>query len=180
MVEDKLLMWKFKRGSRDALCRIYEKYEGYLLTLATALLNDAHTAEDIVHDFFVSFAQSPEKLNLDGNLKGYLATCVANYARDKIRARQRRPVDVPGAEIVPSSERGPELSAVCNEELQQLSRAIAQLPYEQREVVVLHLQGGMKFRQIANVQDVSVNTVQSRYRYGLCKLRSLLDDRMTK
>jgi DNA-directed RNA polymerase specialized sigma24 family protein len=53
MIEDKLLMWKFKRGSRDALQRIYEKYVGYLVTLATALLNDVNTAEDIVHDFFV-------------------------------------------------------------------------------------------------------------------------------
>jgi RNA polymerase sigma factor (sigma-70 family) len=178
MIEDKLLMWKFKRGNRDALCRIYEKYEGYLLTLATALLNDVHTAEDIVHDFFVSFAQSPEKLRLDGNLRGYLATCVANNARDKMRARQ--PVHMSGVEIVPSSERGPELSAVCNEELRRLSCAIAQLPYEQREAIILHLRGGMKFKQIAKSQGVSINTVQSRYRYGLSKLRSLLNDVVAK
>ena len=78
MIEDKLLKWKFKRGSREALQKIYEKYEGYLLTLATALLNDVNTAEDVVHDVFVSFAQSAEKLRLEGSLKGYLATCVVN------------------------------------------------------------------------------------------------------
>ena len=41
------------------------------------------------------------------------------------------------------------------------------------------LQAGMKFREIADAQDVSVNTIQSRYRYGLEKLRSLLDGKVT-
>ncbi|UCE48345.1 MAG: hypothetical protein JSW47_22445, partial [Phycisphaerales bacterium] len=76
MVEDRILIWRFKRGSREALQRIYEKYVVYLVTLATALLNDVGTAEDIVHDVFVSFAQSAERLRLEGSLKAYLATCV--------------------------------------------------------------------------------------------------------
>jgi DNA-directed RNA polymerase specialized sigma24 family protein len=46
MVEDKLLIWKFKLGNRDALRRIYEKYKNDLLKLAVALLNDVNTAED--------------------------------------------------------------------------------------------------------------------------------------
>ncbi|MHC4095792.1 MAG: RNA polymerase sigma factor [Planctomycetota bacterium] len=180
MIEDKLLMWKFKRGSRDALQRIYEKYVGYLVTLATALLNDLNTAEDIVHDFFVSFAQSSEKLRLDGSLRGYLATCVANRARDKMRTRRRQPLALDEANSICSNARGAELSAVCSEELQQLSCAIAQLPYEQREIIILHLQGGMMFSHIARSQGISVNTIRSRYRYGLDKLRSLLNSEVTK
>ena len=58
----------------------------------------------------------------------------------------------------------------------RIEQAMAQLPYPQREVIILHLQGGMRFRVIAESQSVSVNTVQSRYRYGLDKLRSLLKD----
>ncbi|MHC4159364.1 MAG: RNA polymerase sigma factor [Planctomycetota bacterium] len=180
MIQDKLLIWKFKRGSTDALARIYEKYGSYLLTLATALLNDANTAEDIVHDFFVAFAQSAEEIKLDGSLKAFLATCVANRARDKIRAGKRQPTALDEANSICSKASGPELSAVCAEELQQLSCAVAELPYEQREVIIMHLKGGMKFRQIAKLQDISVNTVQSRYRYGLDKLRSLLNSEMKK
>ena len=56
---------------------------------------------------------------------------------------------------------------------------MAQLPYDQREAVILHLQAGMKFREIANSQNVSINTIQSRYRYGLERLRSLLDGKVT-
>ncbi len=96
MIEDRLLIWKFKHGSKDALRRIYEKYSGFLLTLATALLNDANKAEDVVHDFFVSFAQSGEKLRLNGSFKWYLATCVMNRARDKMRARKLQTIGLDG------------------------------------------------------------------------------------
>ncbi len=178
MVEDRLLIWRFKRGSRDALQRIYEKHVAYLVTLATALLNDVSAAEDIVHDVFVSFAQSAERLRLEGSLKAYLATCVVNRVRDRIRTRRRQPAALDEAQSICSTMSGPDLSAACSEELQQLSHAIAQLPYEQKEVVMLHVHGGMMFKQIAKSQRVSVNTVQSRYRYALDKLRSLLNGEM--
>ncbi|MHC4540541.1 MAG: RNA polymerase sigma factor [Planctomycetota bacterium] len=58
MVEEKLLIWRFRRGSREALQHIYEKYRNDLLKLAVVLLNDADTAEDVVHDVFINFAQS--------------------------------------------------------------------------------------------------------------------------
>ena len=175
MIEDRLLIYKFKRGSRSALQRIYEKYRGYLLTLATALLNDVNSAEDCLHDFFVSFSQSAESLRLDGSLKWYLATCVANRARDRIRAGNRQAVNIDCAESICTDAKTPESAAICNEELQLLNSAFDEIPYEQREVVILHARGQMKFRAIAKVQSVSIKTVQSRYRYGLDKLRVILD-----
>ena len=63
----------------------------------------------------------------------------------------------------------------ANEELTRLSEALAQLPAEQREVIVLHFHGQMRFRAIAEWQNASVNTVKGRYRYGIQRLRSLLE-----
>jgi RNA polymerase sigma factor (sigma-70 family) len=74
-----------------------------------------------------------------------------------------------------SDTKTPESSAICNEELQLLNSALDEIPYEQREVVVLHARGQMRFRAIAKLQSVSIKTVQSRYRYGLDKLRVILD-----
>jgi len=180
MIEDRLLIWKFKCGSQEALRRIYEKYDAYLISLATALLNDFHCAEDVVHDFFVSFAQSAGKLKVDGNLKSYLATCVANLARDRIRKRQRTPISLDEDDPVDSTTIEPDVLAVHDEEMQQLNRAMAQIPYEQREVIVLHLQGRMRFTQIAVLRSISVNTIRSQYRYGLNKLRSLLNSEVAE
>jgi RNA polymerase sigma-70 factor (ECF subfamily) len=74
----------------------------------------------------------------------------------------------------------PEKAASEKESESLLRNAIAQLPYEQREVVVLHIRGGLTFRQIAAMQDVSINTVQGRYRYGLDKLRTMLNGQVSE
>jgi len=180
MLEDKLLVLKCKRGSKDAMRRIYEKYKDYLLTLARALLNDKAAAEDVVHDVFVCFAQSVEKFQLTGSLKGYLAICVRNLVIDTIRLRKQEVKNLYSADVDGSDSDDPEEHVIEREELTRLRQAISQLPYEQREVVVLHLKGGMKFRELADLQGVSISTIHGRYRYGLNKLRFLLDSEFTK
>ena len=180
MLEDKLLLWKFKRGSSQALEQIYDKYETYLITVATGLLNNRHAAEDVLHDFFVSFVQSADRVKLSGNLKAYLATCVANLARNKIKRRQIEPAALNDDIEIESVALEPESLAVKQEEASLVNHAMSQLPYEQREVIVLHLQGNMKFTQIAKLRGTSVNTIRSRYRYGLDKLKSLLNSEVIK
>ena len=180
MIEDEMLKWRFRRGSKDALRRIYEKNLNRLLTLAMALLNDTGAAEDAVHDVFVSFAESAGDFKLAGNLKSYLTTCVVNRARDRIRANRRRPARLDGTESVSSDSHEPDHSIICSEESQRLNQAIAQLPHEQRQVIILRLKGEMRFREIAKLQGASVNTIQGRYRYGLNKLRSILNGEVEK
>jgi RNA polymerase sigma-70 factor (ECF subfamily) len=176
MIEDKLLIWRIKHGSNDALGRLYKKYKDNLLRLAFGLLNDRAAAEDIVHDCFVSIAQSPEKLKLSGNFKSYLATCVVNRLRNANKSRQRWKVaGLDEAETAMSNLTRPEQWIIDSEQLKLLNNTMAQLPNQQREVIILHAQGEMKFKAIAELQGVSINTVQSRYRYGLDKLRSILN-----
>lgn len=171
----------FNCGNRDVLRCIYEKYKDDLVTLAAALLADVNSAEDAVHDVFVSFIKSADKFRLTGNLKGYLATCVANNARNRNKAGQRqRSISLDEAEHFLSDSKRPESSVIFGEELRQLSWALAQLPYEQREVLILRMYSGMKFKAIAAQQDVSINTTQGRYRYALDKLRSLLNGEVKK
>jgi RNA polymerase sigma-70 factor (ECF subfamily) len=156
------------------MCRIYHKYKDYLLTLATGLLHERADAEDVVQDVFVAFARSAGQFRLTGSLKGYLATCVRNLALDRIRATARR---AEGAgPVAPSTEsRSPEKSAIESEELARLREAMSRIPYEQRETIVLHVKGGLRFREIARLQGVPLSTSHARYRYGIDKLRSLLN-----
>ena len=180
MIDEKILVWRFNRGSKDALRRIYEKYKDDLLGLAVSLLRDRSLAEDVVHDVFVSFAAAAGTFHLSGTLKGYLSTCVANRARDRNRLRLGRDGGLDVAEAADSSSAGPMEYAVGCEEAGRLRDLLARLPYEQREVIVLHLHHEMRFRQIAEALGVSINTVQSRYRYGLDKLRSILNRGVTR
>ncbi|MHC4745084.1 MAG: RNA polymerase sigma factor [Planctomycetota bacterium] len=176
MIEDRLLIYKLKSGESDALRRTYEKYKDSLLRLACSLLSDTSAAEDVVHDCFIALARSTDRLRLSGSLKGYLMRSVINRVRNRFKAKAYQAatalheVELPAAELS-----RPEQWIVRGEQMEQLNAALGRLPYEQREVVTLHLQGEMRFRAIAKSQGVSINTVQSRYRYGIDKLRSLLN-----
>jgi RNA polymerase sigma-70 factor (ECF subfamily) len=180
MLREMQLVWRFNRGHTDALREIYEQHKHDLVTLATTLLIDKSEAEDVVHDVFVGFTQTGGRFRLTGSLKGFLCTCVANRARNRNKSKRKQDsgeatVAEPAA---PDNER-PDLAAMFGEELRHVGGALAELPYEQREVVVLRLRGGMRFRAIARVQGVSTNTVQGRYRYGLDKLKTLLDGQIS-
>ena len=177
--EDKKLVFKFNHGSNDALQRIYEKFKDDLLGLAITLLWDRSLADDVVHDVFVSFARTAGRFRLSGTLKGYLSTCVANNARDKNRLRSRRNLGLYAAEPQACDANAPIDWVVGQEQARQVQDSLQRLPYEQREIIVLHLQQDMRFREIAQLLGVSINTVQSRYRYGMEKLNSLLTPMVT-
>jgi RNA polymerase sigma-70 factor (ECF subfamily) len=176
MLEDRYLILRFNRGDRSVLHRLYDKYKDDLVSLAAALLLDVSLAQDVVHDVFIAFLDSAERFRLTGSLKGYLATCVANRARNVNKAAWRRHGtaldDVPemACDAPP-----PEQAAIFGEQLRQLAAALQQLPYEQREVLLLRSHSGMRFAAIAKAQGVSINTVQGRYRYAVSKVRSILD-----
>jgi len=181
MLEEKLLIWKFNRGSNEVLTTIYERYKHDLVTLATALLSDVSAAEDVVHDVFVSFIKSCGKFRLTGSLRGYLATCVANSARNKNRAIQKhRNLNAEKIDADLPELPDPETCAISTEEERRLLCALQQLPYEQREALILHIYSRMKFKTIAEHQDVSINTALGRYRYALDKLRLLLNGEVKK
>ena len=180
MLEDRLLILKCKRGSRTAFQRIYEKYESDLRTLAANLLDDKAAAEDIVHDVFVSLLLVVEEFELRSSLAGYLKTCVANRARNYAKKKQNQTVTVNEAEQLISKDNEPVQLVIQSEELRKLGFAMSRLPYEQREAVVLHLHGRMKFKTIAQLQKVSIKTAHSRYRTGLDGLKSILNGEVKK
>lgn len=179
MQEDRHLIGRLRQGDREALRHVYITYKDSLLTLAFSLLHDMNTAEDVLHDVFVSFAGCVGELELRTSLRQYLIGSVLNRVRDRFRREKTQAAR--GNDPAPTEETptGPEQTAALTEETQRLVAALTQLPLEQREVIVLRLNGGMKFRQIAEIQKTSIPTVQGRYRYGIDRLRVLMGVRMT-
>lgn len=172
MLEDRRLIWQLKTGREAGLVGVYRKYKLYLLKIAHGLLTDATVAEDVVQDVFLSLAESASRLRMDGHLKGYLVRSLINRVQNLQRRRHNRSgvttMDVPESR---ASDQRPDEWAIRDENMQRAHRALAQLPDEQRSVIVLHVFAGLKFREIADIEAVPLNTVQSRYRYGLEKLR---------
>ena len=177
MLEDKRLIRELKHGDKQALRMIYMEYKDNLLTIAAYLLHDTYAAEDVLHDVFVSFAGGVGGLELRGSLRSYLIASVVNRVRDRYRKKKHHVVELDEVGQITSDSDDPEQSAIFSEESQLLTDALAQLPLEQRETIILHLNAGMKFKEIAQMQDIPLSTVQGRYRYGLEKLRTILKER---
>lgn len=176
MLEDKILIWKSKGGDRQAFEVIYQKYLDHLLTIAVHLLRDPALAEDAVQEVFVKLIQSLDTFELRGSLKAFLSCCVANCCRDMLRSRKRRPaVHLDEDAAACDTQPAPLTVLIRSEQDQKLLAGLDTLPYEQREAVILRHHGQMRFRKIAQVQGASTKTVQSRYAYGMEKLRTLLN-----
>jgi RNA polymerase sigma-70 factor, ECF subfamily len=181
MFEEKILVWRASRGCSESMCRIYELHKDEMLAVANMLLGDIAAAEDVVHDVFVSFAKRVGELRLRGSLKSYLVVSVRNEVWDRKRRKSSREKSLEAVEgSVATDEEGPDVAAGRRETEARLEAAILTLPEEQREAIVLHHKGGLKFREIGEMQGVSLNTAQGRYRQGIAKLRSILDGEVTR
>ena len=176
MFEDQRLISGLCAGDKEALRRIYEKYIDDLLRVAVSLLSDIQSAEDCLHDVFVDFAGTVNGSMIHSNLKSYLISCVANRARDQLRSKARQSTFQPERLYSQSVSTSPAKQLIAAEESARVFEALVELPYQQREVFVLHIQGQMKFREIAGLLGLSINSVQSRYRYAIEKLQAILKE----
>ncbi len=159
----------------SAFLAIYERYKRDVLTLSAALLGRRDGAEDVLHDVFVSLAEGLRHRQPPKNLKGYLLTAAANRVRDRFRKAKREPGPLHEVAPLEASKPGNPATLVAeSERTERLWKCVLSLPGEQRDVVAFRIYGGLTFREVAERTSSSINTVQSRYRYGLEKLRQML------
>jgi len=149
---------------KDDARGLYERHGRALLAYACALLRDPSAAEDVLHQVFLNVLRG--RAAIDGDPVPYLFRAIRNTALNHIRG-QSREVELAGAGVWLESPDG------RTEESLALQSALATLPAEQREVVVLKIWGQLTFEEAAAVIGVSPNTAASRYRYGLEKLKEI-------
>lgn len=148
----------------DQVRRLYELHGRALLAYACTFLRDPSDAEDVVHQVFLRLLRGG--VTIASLSPGYLFRAVRNGALNDIRRRSRE-VGLDGEAQWLESPSGSKETALA------LQSALATLPEEQREVIVLRVWGQLTFEEIAGVVDIPANTAASRYRYGLAKLKEI-------
>jgi RNA polymerase sigma-70 factor (ECF subfamily) len=148
--------------------RLYDEHGMSLYRYAVMLLADASAAEDAVHQVFTSLLSGGAAHVIEQDLH-YLRRAVRNTCYSMLRKRVVRSemTAEPFLETIAAGR------APVDERL-ALERGLRSLPPEQREVVHLHLFEGLTFQEVADGSGESINTIASRYRYALAKLRELL------
>jgi RNA polymerase sigma-70 factor (ECF subfamily) len=161
-----------ERDDPAAVALLWDRYAGDLLAFLQALLCSRHDAEDVLQTVFVRIVRKRRYLADARSLDGYVFQIARNEAASFMRVR-RRPCSG-GDQWLEAVE----TDARPQEWAEELQAALARLPQEQREIVTLKIYRDKTFQEIGEMLELSPNTVASRYRYGIEKLRGILKDVM--
>ncbi|HKV26232.1 MAG TPA: sigma-70 family RNA polymerase sigma factor [Candidatus Acidoferrum sp.] len=148
--------------SGEEIRRLYERHGPALVVYACGYGLDAASAEDAVHTVFQRLLG--DRIPAPRNAAGYIYRAVRNAALN-VRRGAARETPMENYESVFAHQGGNREATLT------LQKALSELPEEQREAIVMRIWSGMTLEEIATSQDVSLNTIASRYRYGLEKLR---------
>jgi RNA polymerase sigma-70 factor, ECF subfamily len=163
----------FAKLETPDLCTMMEADIPRLRRYARALTRDACAADDLVQET-LTCGLIKQHLWVNGtNLRAWLFTIMHNQYVNIVRRAVREGTAVEISEIEPSVSRAP--SQLKSLELRDLDLALAQLPREQRAVILLVGLEGMRYDAVAEITGVPVGTVRSRLSRGRQALRRLMD-----
>ena len=151
--------------------RLYDEFAAGLYRYAVILLADAGAAEDAIQQVFAALLRNTVVIDNEAH---YLRRAVRNECYSMLRGHARRAKETLAGPLL---EPAATTEGVDHAERMALEGAIRQLPPEQREVVHLHVFEGWTFQEVADACGESINTIASRYRYALARLRDALAPR---
>ena len=158
-----------------ALEDVHREYYRSLVRLASLLVDDVGTCEELVQDAFVAVFRKRRAVRDQAKLPAYLRSAVLNGARSHLRARQVRDRERP-LRVVRDAE-GPEGGALAGDEHHAVLDALRALPDRQREVLALRFYLELSEPEIAATLGISAGTVKTHTRRGLEALALTLEDR---
>lgn len=178
--QDQVLLRQITYQEADALSTLYDRYCRLLFSVAYHLVGDQNLAEEITLDVFRRVWEKADTYRADrASVRTWLTSMTRNRAIDMLRREGVRPehnsirwADL-GVEPY-ADEHSPETAVSHQLQKQNVHNALAQLPPEQQEVLLLAFFGGYSHSQIANELELPVGTVKTRIRLGMQKLRLML------
>ena len=186
---DEALMRRYQAGDASAFAVLMRRHLGRLFNFIARHTSNRATAEDLSQEVFLRVVERAADFKHEARFTTWLYTIARNQCIDHLRKaslRKHPSLDDggPGEDHVPLRERlanesagsSGERVAMDHEVKDRILVGLAKLPEEQREVFLLRELGNLPFQEIALVTGVSENTVKSRMRYALERLREGLGD----
>ena len=165
------------RGDEDSLAALYDRYSSILFSLAQRILNDRPEAEDILQEVFLQVWKNAAKFDeTRGRAFTWLAVMTRSRALDRLRSlsARRRVIDEDG-EVTDRAGTSDAAAAVKqSEDRETVGAALAQLPENQRDTLLLAYFDGLSQMEIAQRTGVPLGTIKSRTRSAMMRLRELL------
>jgi RNA polymerase sigma-70 factor (ECF subfamily) len=175
--DDERLIRLIAQANEEALAQLYDRYNRLVFSLALAIVNDRLTAEEITLDVFMRVWQKAGTYRADqAKVSTWLTHIARHHAIDILRRRSVRPdyyaapwedATLPAG----SPQQDPEESAELSLRRKRIHAALARLPLDQKQALMLAYFGGYTHQQIAEALKQPLGTVKTRLRLALQKLR---------
>jgi len=182
---DAALMLRVKQGDTAAFTELVEKYKQPVMNLAYRTLRDATEAEDLAQNVFVQVYKSAPRYKSTAKFSTWLFTIARNLCLNEIRRRSRHPADSldaphpdqddqPLQQFEDKKTFSPPETLLHGELAQNIDRALADLPENQRSAILLCRQDEMSYEEIAEVLGCSVSATKSLIHRGRETLKERL------
>lgn len=182
-LDDAALMGLIAREQPEALSALYDRYGRLIFSLAYNIVGDQATAEEVAQDVFLRVWENAASYRVEQAKVTTWITSITRYrAIDVLRRRKARPalatfswheVEI---QTAPNQDHNPEQAAELAIQQHRVRAALADLPAEQREALVLAYFGGMSQSQVAEALQQPLGTVKTRIRLAMQKLRHRFSD----
>ncbi len=149
--------------------RIIDEHQQQLFSFAFFRVGSYEVAQDIVQDVFIKFYENSRRLSAANNVKSYLLKTISNACTDYLRKNGK--IQFVAIEHV-EKELTDENEERCISEFLRIDEILDNLPAEQAEILRLKFVDSLNFVEISELLDVNINTVKSRYKYAIEKLRN--------
>jgi RNA polymerase sigma factor (sigma-70 family) len=182
---DTLILERMRDEQDQRILEAVEREQGRLRNFIRRRVPDRGDAEDILQDVFYEFVQAYRMLKPVEQAGAWLFRVARNRIIDLFRRRKPGSLNQPAAigedgealvleDLLPSPDAGPEAAYARELLVDELERAINELPEEQRQAFMAHEIEGRSFKELAAETGVSLNTLLSRKRYAVLQLRRSL------
>lgn len=175
--EEATLVRQALGGQQDAFRALVERYTGVVYNQAYRMLNDVQEAEDAVQEVFLRAYRRLDSYDPERRFVTWLLTIGSNYCIDRLRRRRYSWMTLDDVAFwLPSSEPGPERSALADERRAAVQQALQQLPASYRGVTVLRYWHDLSYLEIAEALGLSEATVKTRLHRARKMLMKALTD----
>jgi len=182
---DAALMLRVKQGDTAAFTELVEKYKQPIMNLAYRTVRDMTEAEDLAQNVFVQVYKSASRYKSTAKFSTWLFTIARNLCLNEIRRRSRHPAesldathpdqdDQPLQQYEDKKTFSPPESLLQGELAQQIDRALADLPENQRSAILLCRQEELSYEEIAETLGCSVSATKSLIHRGRETLKERL------
>ena len=166
---DERLIMRMSEGDSDAFRDLYQQTSSAVYGFALSIVRNCHDAENIMHDAYIRIHRSSASYEPKGKPMAWILTIVRNLCYTKLKSGDIYEDLSEYENLIHMDESNQTVDRMI------LQKALGILDFEDRQIVILHALTGMKHREIAELLDLPLGTVLSKYKRALEKMRKELE-----